>query len=601
MFVGQVTARTAADLAGVNYHTAHLFYHKLRDIITAHLEAEWPFDGEVEIDESYFGGVRKGRFGRGAAGKVPVFGLLKRGGHVYACMIPDASGDTLMPIIRRKVLPDSIVYTDSWKAYNVLDVSEFRHKQVNHSESYVDGQNHINGIENFWNQAKRVLRKYNGIPRKHFHLFLKECEFRFNYGSPKEQLKTLMKWCRLQSLKGRTKCVIYTSPLTIMGKRIYQTAINDFMANARDSFARRGRRISGTRGLSAATRREIQAAVKSYARLKHRLPVTSEIMTGLLERFEEICRRQAIEVAAGMRPAVLRQLVTELQANHQALGHKSAQRLVPVTAFHGAIVAKLKQEFPELSEGVSIITRAALNFPGNPRAYLSKVRRHIEELSNEEEFAAFRDTPGIIRQVAAGYPGDPRACLRRTVKVAAALSQQKEFAAFRDTPGIFRLAAQRCPRDPRGFLRKAARTIRQLAALKEFVAFRDTLGLFRLAAVHHPDDPRGFLRKVARDIKAIMAEKEFAAFHDKPGIIRQAVAGNPGDPRACLRRLARNIAELQVDKEFAAFRDAPGIFRRAAFNHPTDPRAWLRSEPKTEWHVLRVGNRRSEPLPAAVN
>jgi transposase len=195
MFIAQVTARTAADLVGVNYHTAHLFYHKLRDIITAHLEEEWPMDGEVEVDESYFGGARKGTRGRGAAGKVPVFGLLKRGGHVYACMIPDASSATLMPIIRQKVLPDSIVYTDCWTAYNALDVSEFRHERINHGIEYASGHNHINGIENFWNQAKRVLRKYNGIPKQHFHLFIKECEFRFNYGTPKQQLTLLKIWC----------------------------------------------------------------------------------------------------------------------------------------------------------------------------------------------------------------------------------------------------------------------------------------------------------------------------------------------------------------------------------------------------------------------
>ncbi|MBT2779750.1 IS1595 family transposase, partial [Lysobacter sp. ISL-54] len=52
-------------------------------------------------------------------------------------------------------------------------------------------------IENFWNQSKRVLRKYNGIPRKHFFLFLKECEFRFNYGTPRQQLATLLDWVGL--------------------------------------------------------------------------------------------------------------------------------------------------------------------------------------------------------------------------------------------------------------------------------------------------------------------------------------------------------------------------------------------------------------------
>ena len=52
------------------------------------------------------------------------------------------------------------------------------------------------GIENFWSQAKRHLRKYNGIPRHHFHLFLKECEWRFNYGPPAKLFVTLKSWIR---------------------------------------------------------------------------------------------------------------------------------------------------------------------------------------------------------------------------------------------------------------------------------------------------------------------------------------------------------------------------------------------------------------------
>jgi transposase len=199
LFVAGVPARTAAELAEVNRHSATLFYHKIRDMIACELEDESPFYGEVEVDESYFGGHRKGTRGRGSAGKVPVFGILKRGGKVYTKVIPDASSDTLIPIIERKVLPDSIVYSDSWKAYNALDVSDFHHQRINHSIEYVDGgnrRNHINGIENFWNQAKRHLRKYNGIPKEHFPLFLKECEFRFNFGSASEQLALLKKWKR---------------------------------------------------------------------------------------------------------------------------------------------------------------------------------------------------------------------------------------------------------------------------------------------------------------------------------------------------------------------------------------------------------------------
>ncbi len=77
-FVAGATARTAADLVGVNRHTATLYFHKLRELIALRLAETEPWlSGEIEVDESYFGGSRKGKRGRGAAGKVPVFGLLK--------------------------------------------------------------------------------------------------------------------------------------------------------------------------------------------------------------------------------------------------------------------------------------------------------------------------------------------------------------------------------------------------------------------------------------------------------------------------------------------------------------------------------------------
>ena len=154
------------------------------------------FGGEIEVDESYFRGRRIGKRGRGVSGKIPVFGLLKRGGKVYTRVIPDAAGKTLAPIIERKVTPDSIVYSDSWRGYNALDVSSFKHFRINHSELFAEGRNHINGIENFWNQAKRHMRKFNGVPREHFALYLKECEWRFNTPDPKRQLTMLRQWVR---------------------------------------------------------------------------------------------------------------------------------------------------------------------------------------------------------------------------------------------------------------------------------------------------------------------------------------------------------------------------------------------------------------------
>jgi len=191
-FVAGTPARTAAELVDVHRNSAIRFFHKLREKIAYKQQnLSEQFYGKIELDESYFGGVRKGKRGRGAAGKIPVFGILKRGGKVYTQVIEDTKSDTLMPIILDKIKPDSIVYTDCYRSYNALDVSEFKHYRINHSELFANKHNHINGIENFWNQAKRHLRKYNGIPRKNFNLFLKECEWRFNIGSPKLLLKDL--------------------------------------------------------------------------------------------------------------------------------------------------------------------------------------------------------------------------------------------------------------------------------------------------------------------------------------------------------------------------------------------------------------------------
>jgi transposase len=192
-FVAGTTARAAAEIIGVQPNTAIRFYMRLSFLIASQLPS-YELNGEVEADESYFGGIRKGKRGRGAAGKVAVFGLLKRGGKVFTAIVPNARTETLLPIIEERVTPDSIVYTDTFKAYNALDVTEFHHMRINHSKLFADRGNHINGIENFWNQAKRHLRRFNGIKPNNFHWFLKECEWRFNGGNHQNLYKQLKYW-----------------------------------------------------------------------------------------------------------------------------------------------------------------------------------------------------------------------------------------------------------------------------------------------------------------------------------------------------------------------------------------------------------------------
>jgi len=197
LFVAGSTARGAGDVVDVNRNTAINFFRRIRERIAVHQEQELSFYGEVEVDESYFGGRRKGKRGRGAAGKIPVFGILKRNGKVFTCTIKNAKKETLIPIIKKKVLPDSIVYSDTFRSYDSLNVEGYHHVRINHSKQFAKHKfNHINGIENFWNQAKRHLRKFNGVPKEHFGLFLKECEWRFNNPKPHDQLRQLKQWVK---------------------------------------------------------------------------------------------------------------------------------------------------------------------------------------------------------------------------------------------------------------------------------------------------------------------------------------------------------------------------------------------------------------------
>jgi transposase len=191
-FVAGTPARTAAELVGVNRNTARLFYHRVRELIAQRLAHDNPFDGEpLEVAESEV----EQRTSHRSASKMPVFALLKHGGKVYTAMVLQARAET-PPAQPARFRPDAIVYADPPTAGDVLGVSRFQHRRVHHRGSALPPPAGIDSIENFWNQAKRHMRRYNGIPRRHLHLFVKECEWRFNYGSPKQLLVNLKYWTR---------------------------------------------------------------------------------------------------------------------------------------------------------------------------------------------------------------------------------------------------------------------------------------------------------------------------------------------------------------------------------------------------------------------
>ena len=195
-FCEDITASKTAILLGINRNTINRYFNLFRHKIAASaLKAGGLFYGEIECDESYFGARRiRGKRGRGAAGKTPVFGVLKRDGNVYVEIVENCSKESLMPIIQGKILEGSTVYTDGWRAYDGLILNGYDHYRVFHSHNeFARGKSHVNGIESFWSFTKRRLAKFNGLTDNKFFLHLKECEFRFNHRHKQDYLPVLWK------------------------------------------------------------------------------------------------------------------------------------------------------------------------------------------------------------------------------------------------------------------------------------------------------------------------------------------------------------------------------------------------------------------------
>ena len=151
--------------------------------------------GEVEIDETYIGGKARnmhkdrreralGGKGGGVVGKVGVQGILERGGKIKTAVIRDSKRGTLVPNINKNVEASTHVFTDELQAYFGLQAN-FTHDVINHMESYVNGNIHTNGIENFWSLLKRGLNgTYVGVEPFHLFRYVDEQAFRFNNRLP---------------------------------------------------------------------------------------------------------------------------------------------------------------------------------------------------------------------------------------------------------------------------------------------------------------------------------------------------------------------------------------------------------------------------------
>ena len=167
---------------GVSQPTAWFMLHRIREAWGE--DDDEPFDGPVEVDETYFGGKRKNMSnaqrwalkdtGRGAVGKTAVVGIKDRAtNEVRAEVVTETDAETLQDLVEENTEEDATVYTDDARAYKGV---ERAHEAVRHSISeYVRGQAHTNGIESFWAMLKRAHDgTFHKMSPKHLQRYVSE-------------------------------------------------------------------------------------------------------------------------------------------------------------------------------------------------------------------------------------------------------------------------------------------------------------------------------------------------------------------------------------------------------------------------------------------
>lgn len=188
-----VAAKELERHLGVTYKCAWRIAKQIRLLMT---DDNGPIGGSeiTELDETFVGGVRKGKRGRGAAGKTPVFGALERKGEIRLQVIPDVKQKTLMPLIEKLVVDNTVIVTDGSNSYNHVKKLGHIHETVNHNTGeYVRGEVHTNNIEGFWSQFKRSVHgTYHAVSPKYLQTYLDEFSYRYNRRKSESPLPVLV-------------------------------------------------------------------------------------------------------------------------------------------------------------------------------------------------------------------------------------------------------------------------------------------------------------------------------------------------------------------------------------------------------------------------
>jgi transposase-like protein len=179
-----ISAKQLERELGVTYKTAWRMFKLIRSRLDDEDgDAFGGDDTDVEVDETYVGGVRKGKRRRGAEGKTPVVGVVQRKGHIKAVVVPDVKSKTVLPIVETTVEKGTRVHTDEYQVYDKLkDMGYYHHRILHSAEIYVFGIVHTNTIEGFWAQIKNSVRGvHHGVSPLYLQQYVNEYVFRYNH------------------------------------------------------------------------------------------------------------------------------------------------------------------------------------------------------------------------------------------------------------------------------------------------------------------------------------------------------------------------------------------------------------------------------------
>jgi transposase-like protein len=183
-----ISAKQLERELGVHYKTAWRMFNRIRNELMTEGEPAPSLRGEVEVDETSWGGKPRRKFKTRQESiafreaKPTVLGMVERGGRVRARVIPTRFGEPLSDAVRANVNPEAILYTDDWLSYRPLAREYAGHRVINHSAgSYVEGNIYTNTIEGFFGNLKTGMRgTYKLVSRKWLQSYLDEYAWRYN-------------------------------------------------------------------------------------------------------------------------------------------------------------------------------------------------------------------------------------------------------------------------------------------------------------------------------------------------------------------------------------------------------------------------------------